>query len=91
MILSKIKNIIRKISWKKIKALVSFSWWLDSLLAINILKKQWIDVTALTFEAPFFSSKKSKIQCEKYWIKLKIIDFSKDHFEIVKNPKNWHW
>lgn len=91
MIISKIKNISRKISWKKTKAIVSFSWWLDSLLAIKILEKQWIECMAITFQTPFFSAEKSKIQCEKYWIKLRIIDFSKDHFEIVKNPVNWHW
>lgn len=89
--LSKIKNIIRKISWKKTKAIISFSWWLDSLLAVKILEKQWIECMALTFETPFFSADSSRKQCKKYWIKLKVIDFSKDHFEIVKNPKNWHW
>ncbi len=88
---SKLKNLIRKISWKKTRAIISFSWWLDSLLAVKVLEKQWIECMALTFEAPFFSADSSRIQCEKYWIKLKVIDFSKDHFEIVKNPEHWHW
>jgi tRNA U34 2-thiouridine synthase MnmA/TrmU len=29
------------------KALVMFSWWLDSILAVKILEKQWIDCTAI--------------------------------------------
>jgi len=76
---------------KEIKALVAFSWGLDSLLAIKVLEDQWIKCTALTFESPFFSADKSRKQCEKYWIDLKVINFSEDHFEIVKNPANWYW
>lgn len=73
------------------KALVMFSGWLDSLLSIKLLEKQWIDVTAITYTTPFFSSKKAEKFAERYWIKLRIIDISDKHFKIVKNPKNWYW
>lgn len=73
------------------KALVMFSGWLDSLLSIHILKNQWIDVTAITYTTPFFSSKTAEIYSKQYWIKLRVINIDDKHFEIVKNPENWYW
>jgi len=73
------------------KALVMFSGWLDSLLAIKILEKQWVDVTAITYTSPFFSSKKAEKFAKQYSIKLRVININDKHFEIVKNPENWYW
>lgn len=75
---------------KKAKALVLFSWGLDSLLSIKILQKNNIDVTALSFETPFFKSKKAKDLCDYYNIPLIIRDISQPHFDIVKKPKFWY-
>jgi len=72
------------------KALVMFSGWLDSLLAIKILEKQWIDCTALTFTTPFFGKNKAEKQAEKFRIKLKTVDITDSHFEVLKNPKYWY-
>jgi len=72
------------------KALVMFSGWLDSLLAIKILEKQWIDCTALTFTTPFFGKDKAAKQAEKFRIKLKTVDITDSHFEVLKNPKYWY-
>lgn len=72
------------------KALVMFSWGLDSLLAIKILENQWIDCTALTFTTPFFGKEKAKRQAEKFWIKFMAIDISNEHFEVLKNPRYWY-
>jgi len=67
-----------------------FSWGLDSLLVIKILEKQWIDCTALTFTTPFFWKEKAEKQAKKFWIKFMTIDISKQHFEVVKNPRYWY-
>lgn len=72
------------------KALVMFSWGLDSLLAIKILEKQWIQCTALTFVTPFFWKDKAEKQAKKFWIKSMIIDVSDPHFEVLKNPVYWY-
>lgn len=77
-------------SMKK-KALVLFSWWLDSLLTIKILEAQWIEVTALTYETPFFKAKKAIELSKHYWFKHIVKDISEPHFEVVKNPKYWYW
>lgn len=73
------------------KALVMFSWGLDSLLAIKILEKQGIDCTALTFVTPFFGKTKAERQAKKFWIKSMIIDVSDPHFEVLQNPVYWYW
>ncbi len=73
------------------KALIMFSWGLDSLLAIKVLEKQWIDCTALTFVTPFFWKKKAEAQSKKFGIKFMFIDISDSHFDVLKNPKYWYW
>lgn len=75
----------------KKKALVLFSWGLDSLLTIKILQNQWIKVTALSFETPFFKSKKASELSEYYKFPLIVKDISDPHFDIVKKPKFWYW
>jgi tRNA-specific 2-thiouridylase len=72
------------------KALVMFSWWLDSILAVKILEKQWIDCTAIIFTSPFFSDKKAKIQAEKFDIKLMSVDITDPHFQMLQNPLYWY-
>jgi hypothetical protein len=72
------------------KALVMFSWWLDSLLAIKVLEKQNIECTALTFVTPFFWKEKAEKQSKKFWIKSMIVDVSDEHFEVLKNPRYWY-
>ena len=72
-------------------ALVLFSWWLDSLITIKVLEDQGIDVTALTYETPFFKATKAKALAEHYWFKHIVKDISEPHFEIVKSPRYGYW
>ncbi len=72
------------------KALIMFSWWLDSLLAIKILEKQWINCTWLCFTTPFFGKEKAEKQAEKFWIKLMTKDIASVHFDVLKNPQYWY-
>lgn len=71
----------------KIEVLVLFSGGLDSILAVKILEKQGIDVSALVFMSYFFDAEQAKKSARENNIKLKIVDFSKKHFEIIKNPR----
>jgi tRNA U34 2-thiouridine synthase MnmA/TrmU len=73
---------------KKPKALVLLSGGLDSILAAKILMEQKIKVVGLTFRSYFFGSEKAEKAAKKLGIKIKIIDFSKEHLKIVKSPKH---
>ncbi len=72
---------------KKVRALVLFSGGLDSTLAIKILEKQNIEVTALSFVSYFFDDTKAKESAEKNHINQRSVNFADMHCEVVKNPK----
>ena len=72
---------------KKIKALLLFSGGLDSILAVKILQEQRIEVQALALKSAFFNADEAKQTAKKIGVLLRIIDFSKAHFQIVKNPR----
>ncbi|MEA1898464.1 MAG: tRNA 4-thiouridine(8) synthase ThiI [Bacteroidota bacterium] len=71
----------------KTKCLLLFSGGLDSILAAKILMEQKIQVQGITFKSYFFNAEQAKKAAKKIKLPLKIIDFSKEHFEMVKNPK----
>jgi len=71
---------------KKVRALLLFSGGLDSLLAAKVLKEQGIEVTALTFVSYFFNAQQAKKSAKENGLNLILKDFSKKHFQIVKNP-----
>lgn len=73
------------------KALILFSWGLDSILTVKLLEEQWIECTAITFFTPFFWKEKAEISAKKYWINLITKDISEEHLKIVRNPKYWYW
>lgn len=72
---------------RKIKALVLLSGGLDSILAVKILKEQKIEVVGLAFKSYFFNEKQAKKAAKNLRVPLKVIDFSKEHLKIVKEPK----
>jgi len=43
-----------------IKAISLFSGGLDSILAVELIRRQKIDVLGLTFTTPFFNDKKAQ-------------------------------
>ena len=69
------------------KALCVFSGGLDSMLAAELIRAQGIDVLALFFETPFFSSKKAKKSARYLDLPLKVVDITGRHLEVVKSPK----
>jgi len=75
-----------------------FSGGLDSALAVLLILRQNIKVTALTFLTPFAnniydkssSAKDSFSLSERYGFKVKLIHLGDEFVEIVKNPKYGH-
>jgi tRNA-specific 2-thiouridylase len=70
------------------KALCVFSGGLDSMLAAELIRAQGIDVLALFFETPFFTSEKAGKSARKIGLSLKVVDIAKRHLEIVKHPRH---
>jgi tRNA-specific 2-thiouridylase len=68
------------------KALSVFSGGLDSVLAAEIIRRHGIEVQALFFETPFFTSEKAKATADAVKLPIKIIDITDRHLEVVKNP-----
>jgi tRNA U34 2-thiouridine synthase MnmA/TrmU len=73
---------------KKIKALVLFSGGLDSIIAAELLKRQNIEILALSFKSYFFDGKEAKKAAESIKIPLRIVDFSEEHLRLVINPRH---
>jgi len=71
----------------KLKALILFSGGLDSILAAKILMEQGIKITALNFKSYFFGPEIAEKSAKEIGLKLKVIDFSKEHLKMVKSPK----
>lgn len=70
------------------KALAMISGGLDSTLAAKIIKDQGIEVVGLCFKSYFFGSSSAIRMAKQIGIQLEVIDFSKEHLEMLKNPKH---
>lgn len=68
------------------RALAMMSGGLDSTLAAKLIMDQGIEVIGICFKSYFFGEKSAKKMCEQIGIRLEVIDFSEEHFEMVKNP-----
>ena len=69
------------------KALAMISGGLDSILAAKLIKDQGIDVIGICFKSYFFNENSAIKMAKQIDIPLKVVDFSKEHFQIVKEPK----
>ena len=82
----------------KPKAVALYSGGLDSTLAILVMQKQGIDVTAVTFMNHFGCDISDRSSCskdhfaasEKFGFQVKLAHLSDKFLEIVKNPKHGH-
>ncbi len=80
------------------KALALFSGGLDSTLAILVMMRQGIDVTAITFLTHFGCDITDRSSCskdpfkaaEQFGFTVKLCHLSDKFIEIVKNPKYGH-
>lgn len=70
------------------RALAMISGGLDSILAAKLIKEQGIEVIGICFRSYFFNEENAKRMTAQIGIRLEVIDFSKEHFEMVKNPRH---
>lgn len=70
------------------RALAMVSGGLDSILAAKVIKEQGIEVIGICFRSYFFNENNAKRMLKQIDVPLVVVDFSKEHFEMVKNPKN---
>lgn len=70
------------------KALAMISGGLDSILAAKLIKDQGIEVIGICFKSYFFNEENAIRMTKQIGIQLEVIDFTKEHFDMVKNPKH---
>jgi hypothetical protein len=70
------------------KALAVFSGGLDSMVASQLIRDQSIEVLALFFETPFFSSARARQSAGAIHLPFKCIDITDIHLETVKTPRH---
>ncbi|MBU3143162.1 tRNA 4-thiouridine(8) synthase ThiI [Clostridium sp. CF012] len=71
-------------------ALAMISGGLDSILAAKLVKDQGIEVIGICFKSYFFNEANALKIVKQIGIPLEVVDFSEEHFEMVKNPKHGH-
>jgi len=70
------------------KALGLLSGGLDSMLAVRVLKEQGIDVTAISFVTPFFSSKRAERAAREMKVPIIIKNITVKHLKMLLKPKH---
>lgn len=70
------------------KALAMMSGGLDSTLAAKLMKDQGIEVIGICFKSHFFGANNAIRMAKQIDIPLEVVDFSEEHFDMVKNPKH---
>lgn len=70
------------------RALAMLSGGLDSILAAKLIKDQGIEVIGITYKSYFFDEENARRMVKQIDIPLEVVDFSEEHFELVKNPKH---
>ncbi|MBW2031411.1 MAG: tRNA 4-thiouridine(8) synthase ThiI [Deltaproteobacteria bacterium] len=69
------------------KALAVFSGGLDSMLAVQLIRAQGIEVLGLFFETPFFSSSTAKKSAAEINLPIRVVDLTESHLEVLKEPR----
>jgi len=69
-----------------VKALVLLSGGLDTMLAVELLRRQGIAVRALCFTSAFFDAQKARQSAAALGVNLLEKDISAAHLALVKNP-----
>ncbi len=71
-----------------IRALAMVSGGLDSILAAKLIMNQGIEVIGICFKSAFFGPENAIRMAAQIGMELKIVDFSPEHLEMVKQPKH---
>jgi tRNA-specific 2-thiouridylase len=69
------------------RALVLFSGGLDSMLAVELLRRCGVNVTPMTFVTPFFGSDAAVKAAADLGLELEVMDITARHLEMLKNPR----
>ena len=69
------------------RAIGIFSGGLDSMLAVELLRRQGVEVLALTFETPFFGSARATESARILNVPHRVLDLSLQHLEVVRSPR----
>ncbi|SHK40830.1 Thiamine biosynthesis protein (ThiI) [Hathewaya proteolytica DSM 3090] len=70
------------------RALAMISGGLDSILAAKLIKEQGIEVIGICFKSYFFNEENARRMVGQIDVPLEVVDFSEEHFEMVRNPKH---
>lgn len=68
------------------KAIGIFSGGLDSILAVELLRRQGVEILALNFETPFFASLRALESAKSLPVPLRVMDITQEHLQILRNP-----
>jgi tRNA-specific 2-thiouridylase len=71
----------------KRRALVLFSGGLDSMLAVELLRRCGVDVMPMTFTTPFFGSGAAEKAADDLELELQTVDITASHLEMLKKPR----
>jgi hypothetical protein len=58
------------------------------MLAAEVIRAQGVEVQALFFETPFFTSRKARKSAGSMDLPFKVLDITKRHLEVIKRPKH---
>jgi tRNA U34 2-thiouridine synthase MnmA/TrmU len=72
----------------RVRALALMSGGLDSQLAVCLLRQQGVEVHAITFESPFFSSLRATKAAEQLDLPLRVINFTPDIVRLLEGPEH---
>ena len=70
------------------RALAMISGGLDSILAAKVMKEQGVEVIGICFKSYFFGPENAIRMAKQIDIPLEVVDFSEEHFKMVKKPKH---
>jgi tRNA-specific 2-thiouridylase len=83
----------KKLGGNNMKAVSLFSGGLDSILSVELILRQGIEVIAFHFVLPFYDSKEEKqlravVTAREMGIETEIFQSGRDYLEMLKNPKH---
>jgi len=71
----------------KVKGIALISGGLDSILAVEIVREQGIEVQGVAFETPFFSADRALKACKETGIPLAVVDITREHLAMLGAPR----
>ena len=70
------------------RAIGLLSGGLDSILAVRLLLEQRIEILAVSFVTPFFTSRKGERAARNLDVPFRSVDITDEHLEMMRHPKH---